>query len=272
VDGQHDIVEPPIRQELTNKWNVGCAYGILNAPDPSFNPTTDKNLHKKYTPQGHGTGKKINKRYLQKYLGLIQDEKAPLFFWPSRLDTIQKGCQLLADILYEMLSRYREQNLQIVFVANGEFQQHFRNIITWHHFENRVSICNFNEKLAREAYAASDFILMPSLFEPCGLPQMIGPIYGALPVANDTGGIHDTVVHMNVTENKGNGFLFNIYDSTGFLWAIEQAMQFYLLPQKTKATQIKRVMTESMETFNHAVTARHYMDLYEKMLQRPLVH
>ncbi|OIN96151.1 MAG: glycogen synthase, partial [Deltaproteobacteria bacterium CG1_02_45_11] len=272
VDNKHDLIEPPIRQELINKWNAGCAYGILNAPDPSFNPATDKELYKKYPPKSHLAGKKTNKLYLQKHLGLIQDGKAPVFFWPSRLDTIQKGCQLLADILYQVVSRYWEQNLQIIFVANGEFQQHFRNIVAWHHFENRVSVCNFNEKLARAAYAASDFVLMPSRFEPCGLPQMIGPIYGALPVAHDTGGIHDTIVHMNVAENKGNGFLFNVHDSNGLLWAIDQAMQFYRLPLKIKEQQIKRVMTESIETFNHAVTARQYIDLYEEMLQRPLVN
>ena len=63
------------------------------------------------------------------------------------------------------------------------------------------------------AYGASDFILMPSRFEPCGLPQMIAPIYGSLPVAFDTGGIHDTIIHLDVDNNTGNGFLFKFFDS-----------------------------------------------------------
>jgi starch synthase len=119
---------------------------------------------------------------------------------------------------------------------------------------------------------APDFVLMPSLFEPCGLPQMIGPIYGSLPVAHDTGGIHDTVVHMDVDRETGNGFLFKTFDPNGLSWAIDQAMGFYDLPQKVKTRQIARVMRESKTAFNHTVTARRYMDLYEKMLERPLIN
>jgi starch synthase len=101
---------------------------------------------------------------------------------------------------------------------------------------------------------------------------MIGPIYGALPVAHDTGGIHDTVVHLDTETNTGNGFLFETYDSDGLFWAINQAMDFYSLPQKVKKKQIERIMAQSADTFNHSVTARHYIDLYEKMLQRPLIN
>jgi starch synthase/alpha-amylase len=100
---------------------------------------------------------------------------------------------------------------------------------------------------------------------------MIAPIYGSLPVAHDTGGIHDTITHMDVDNDRGNGFLFNTFDANGLFWAIEQAMSFFNLPQKIKAKQIKRVMTESQITFTHANTAREYIRLYEKMLQRPLI-
>ncbi len=272
IKGQHDFIQAPLRQELINKYNAGCATGILNAPEPSFNPATDKDLFCRYSPKNHVAGKIKNKHFLQESLGLIRDEKAPLFFWPSRLDTIQKGCQLLAEILYDLVSRYWEQNLEIIFVANGEFHAHFKEIVQFHHLYERVAVCNFDERLARLAYAASDFVLMPSLFEPCGLPQMIGPIYGSLPIANDTGGIHDTVVHMDIDKDVGNGFLFNVYDSTGLFWVIEQAMNFYNFPQKVKAQKIKRIMTESKAAFNHAVTARQYIDLYEKMLKRPIVN
>jgi starch synthase/alpha-amylase len=112
---------------------------------------------------------------------------------------------------------------------------------------------------------------MPSRFEPCGLPQMIAPIYGSLPVAHDTGGIHDTVQHLDMAADKGNGFLFKFFDSSGLFWAIEEAMKFYLRPAQIKAKQIKRIMTESAKTFTHEQTARQYIELYEKMLQRPLV-
>ena len=271
VEGKHFFVEPQIHRELANKVQAECAAGILNAPDPSFNPALDEDLVQKFGPDDHVAGKKKNKRYLQKKLGLIQDDRAPIFFWPSRLDPVQKGCQLLADIFYMVISRYWDQNLQIVFVANGDHQMVFRDIVNHHQFQKRVAICDFSNEMEHLAYGASDFILMPSRFEPCGLPQMIAPIYGTLPVAHDTGGIHDTVTHLNIKENTGNGFLFNTFDASGLFWAIQQAMLFYNLPAKEKKKQIKRIMTESAAGFTHAGTARQYIKLYEKMLQRPLI-
>jgi len=113
---------------------------------------------------------------------------------------------------------------------------------------------------------------MPSSFEPCGLPQMIAPIYGALPVAHDTGGIHDTVTDLDVEQNTGNGFLFKNYDAAGLNWAINQAMAFYNLPPEVKTRQIERIMKKSVAAFTHANTAFEYIKLYEKMLQRPLVN
>jgi len=272
IEDRHDFVERPLKQELTNKFNADCAVGILNAPDPSFNPATDDDLVLEFDPKKHVTGKKKNKRALQKIVGLIEDDQAPLFFWPSRLDTIQKGCRLLAEILYDVVSRYWEQNLEVVFVANGEFQQYFKKIVQFHNLSRRVAICDFDERLARLAYGASDFVMMPSRFEPCGLPQMIGPIYGSLPVAHDTGGIHDTITHMNVPNNTGNGFLFKDFDANVLSWAIDEAIEFYNLPSKIKRIQVERIMTRSAATFNHTVTARQYIDLYEKMLARPLIN
>jgi starch synthase/alpha-amylase len=271
VEGRHSFVKSAIQQELTNKMNAGCATGILNAPDPAFNPAEDKDLKVTYTFKTHVEGKRENKRFLQRNLGLIEDPEAPLFFWPSRLDPVQKGCQLLAEIFYAVISSHWDSNMQIVFVANGEYQGVFRDIVGRHNFQKRVAVCDFNIQLEHLAYGASDFILMPSLFEPCGLPQMIAPIYGSLPVAHDTGGIHDTIEHLDVDNNSGNGFLFKNYDSGGLYWAIEQAMQFYTLPSQTRKRQIERIMQESASTFTHDVTARNYIKLYEKMLQRPLI-
>jgi len=271
VEGHHGFVDDPLRQQLTNKWNSGCAAGILNAPDPTFEPSTDNHLIKRYSCQDHADGKKANKKAVQMSLGLIQDLNAPVFFWPSRLDSVQKGCQLMAEILYSVVSTYWEQHLEIIFVANGEYKVHFENIVRFHGLQNRVAICEFNEKLARVVYGASDFILMPSLFEPCGLPQMIGPIYGALPVAHDTGGIHDTIEHLNVERSTGNGFLFNTFDPHGLFWAIREAMNFFNRPPHERAKQVRRIMEESKKSFSHGVTARKYIDLYEKMLKRPLI-
>ncbi len=272
VEGQHTFVKGYIRHELANKAVSGCAEGILNAPDPSYNTIKDKALAFQYSSKNPIQGKHNNKRFLQETLGLIRDVRAPLFFWPSRLDTVQKGCQLLTEIMYDVISKYWKEKLQIVFVADGEFQRHFKDIVRLHQFSDRVAICDFNERLSRLAYSAADFVLMPSLYEPCGLPQMIGSIYGALPVAHDTGGIHDTVTHMDVDRDTGNGFLFETFDSNGLFWAINEAMRFYKLTRNIKEKQIKRVMIQSSEKFTHDVTARQYIKLYEKMLKRPLIN
>lgn len=271
AQGRHHFVEPQIQGELSSKLSAGCAVGILNAPDPSFDPAKDKNLVKPFGPENHASGKRRNKLALQRAVGLVKDDNAPLFFWPHRLDSIQKGCQLLAEILYAVVSKYWNRNLEIVFVAGGDFRRHFEHIVGFHQLDERVAICDFNEELACLAYGASDFILMPSRFEPCGLPQMIGPIYGALPVAHDTGGIHDTVKQLDADQHTGNGFLFQYYDAGGLFWAIDQAMRFYDLPSALKESEIRRIMLESLAAFNHGVTARQYIDLYEMMLNRPLI-
>lgn len=271
VQGRHDFVDASLRGELAGKHAAGCAVGILNAPDPSYNPNTDAALEVNYGPEDHRKAKARNKHRLQKTVGLEDRPLAPLFFWPHRLDPYQKGCQLLAEILYPVVSRYWPQVLQIVFIANGEYQKNFRDIVAFHDLHGRVAVCDFNDRLSRLAYAAADFVLMPSRFEPCGLPQMIGPIYGALAVAHDTGGIHDTVEDLDVAADTGNGFLFKYYDGAGLAWAIDEAMGFYQRDPAIRESQLRRIMEQSARRFNHAVTAKSYIDLYETMIQRPLV-
>ncbi len=270
-DGHHEFVPPAVRSELAQKLMAGCASGILNAPDPAFNPTTDKLIHCPFGPGNHAEAKRRNKLHLQERLGLIQDPDAPMLFWPSRLDPVQKGCQLLADILYALVNHYAEENLQVVFVATGPYQIWFRGIVNHHGLHDRVAVYSFDEETSHQGYAASDFMLMPSLFEPCGLPQMIGTIYGSLPIVHDTGGLHDTVTILDTEHSTGNGFPFATYDSNGLWWAIEQAMNFYRQPAAHKEAQISRIMREGTARFTHANTAREYINIYERMLERPLV-
>ncbi|MEE9934533.1 MAG: glycogen/starch synthase [Deltaproteobacteria bacterium] len=271
VEGRHPFIEEPLRRELAGKWQAGCATGILNSPDASFNPSTDASLPRRYGASDAAAGKAANKRHLQKRLGLLEEERAPLFFWPSRLDRIQKGSPLMAHILYDVVSRYWHLPLEIVFVANGEFQPYLRQIIRQFHLTARVAVCDFDEDLARLAYAASDFMLMPSAFEPCGLPQMIAPLYGSVPVVRDTGGLHDTIRPLNAAAGTGNGILFETYDPQGLAWAIDQAVSFYALAPAAREKHIARIMTEALASFNHTVTAARYIDLYEKMLNRPFL-
>jgi glycogen synthase len=170
-----------------------------------------------------------------------------------------------------VVDKYWEEGLQIAFIANGAYQQVFRDIVNQHGIHNRVAICNFDEGLSHIGFAASDLLLMPSLFEPCGLPQMISCLYGTLPVVRNTGGLHDSIQHLDLKKETGNGFVFDDYDAGGLLWGMDQAMAFHRLPKTAHASQTKRIMREAEERFNHSVTAQAYIEIYQQMLNRPLV-
>lgn len=272
VDGHHPMVPDSVRGEIRNKHAAGCASGILNAPDDSYNPATDPALVRTYSPDDFAGGKAENKRALQHRLGLELNPAAPVFFWPSRLDPTQKGPQLLTDILQRTIEDYHECGLQIVVVADGHHQQWFHQIIRDCGLGERVAAVGFDEKLSRLAYAGADFMLMPSLFEPCGLAQMVAPIYGTLAVARATGGIADTVRPLDAHASTGNGFLFQDYDPEGLRWAIDRAMEFHGLPWEIREREIRRIMRESKHEFSHDQVARHYIGRYEAMLARPLLN
>ena len=161
--------------------------------------------------------------------------------------------------------------MQIAVVANGPHEIFFRDMIRDYNLWGRVAIVNFDERLSRLGYAGSDFMLMPSLFEPCGLPQMTAPLYGSLPVVHSTGGLYDTIRPMDVEGASGNGFRFDDYNPHGLRWAIDKAMEFYALPDEAKEPQIRRVIQQSKKEFSHEEVARNYIAIYEEMLARPLV-
>ncbi len=271
VEGWHPVVPWSVRQEIRNKYHAGCASGILNAPDASYNPEIDDCLVRNYTHEDFWEGKRANKEALQHELGLEMNPDAPLFFWPSRLDPVQKGPQLVTDILMQTVSDYWDRGLQIAVVANGPHEIHFKDIVRTFNLQKRVAIVDFDERLSRCGYAGSDFMLMPSLFEPCGLPQMTAPMYGSLPVVHATGGLYDTVRPMDIQHATGNGFRFHDYDPNALRWGIDRAMEFHALPFETKEPQIRRVIQESMKEFSHEEVARRYIEIYEQMLARPLV-
>ena len=271
VDGWHSCVPDSIRGEIRNKFNAGCAAGILNAPDSADNPAIDDKIPFKYSPETHREAKRRNKVALQHALGLEENPDAPLFFWPSRLDPVQKGPQLLTDITYRFLAKYAAEGAQLAVIANGPFQQPFWDIREFHGLHRRLGVHDFDGRLSQLGFAASDFTLMPSLFEPCGLPQMQAPIYGSLAVVHNTGGLHDTVEPMDWNVGCGNGFVFDNYDSNGLFWAMDRAMEFYRQSAEIREREISRIMAESLKRFNHGACAKEYINLYEKMLDRPLV-
>ncbi len=269
VNGWHSFIPESIRNEIRSKYYAGCAEGILNAPDAADNPAIDDKIPFKYGPSDHREAKRQNKLALQHALGLEENADRALFFWPSRLDPIQKGPQLLTDITFRFLDKHPDA--QIAVIANGPYQQPFWDIRAFHQIQSRLAVSNFDGRLSQLGFAASDFTLMPSLFEPCGLPQMQAPIYGSLAVAHNTGGLHDTVEALDVENARGNGFLFDTYDSNGLFWAMDQAMDFFHRPQEVREREIARIMTESLARFNHETCAKEYIKLYERMLDRPLV-
>ena len=269
VNGWHSFIPDSIRNEIRNKYNAGCAAGILNAPDSADNPETDAKIPFRYGPANHAEMKRKNKLALQHALGLEEDADKALFFWPSRLDPVQKGPQLLTDITYRFLEKHPDA--QFAIIANGPYQQPFWDIQNFHDIHTRLGVHNFDARLSALGFAASDFTLMPSLFEPCGLPQMQAPIYGSLAIAHNTGGLHDTVEMLDAAASTGNGFVFDNYDSNGLFWAMDQAMDFFHAGAGIREREISRIMTESRRRFNHEACAKEYIKLYEQMLDRPLV-
>jgi starch synthase/alpha-amylase len=270
IDGRHGFVEPTIREELGHKRRQGRAVGILNAPDKEFDPTTDACLFRSYGPEDHAEGKKENKRMLQLALGLQPEPAAPLFYWPSRLDSLQKGSQLLSHLLVDLVNGVPHPSPQVLFVADGDQQPHFKDLVRENRLGDRVAVCDFDEHLSHLAYGAADFVLMPSRFEPCGLPQMIGSIYGALPVVHRTGGLCDTVAQMDPENDAGNGFHFGRHDPGGLWEAVQDALAFFRLPDEVRRPQVARVMKESVARFSWETVVEGYLGLYEGALGRPV--
>jgi glycogen synthase len=271
VNGWHSMVPSSVRTELRNKYEADCAKGILNAPDPSYDPISDTALPVNYSSYDAIEGKRACKAALQKALQLTENPDAPIFIWPSRLDPSQKGPQLLAEILPKLIAAYHREDFQIAIIANGPYQRIFHELVIKFGLHHHVAVVDFDENLSRLSYAGGDFMLMPSLFEPCGLPQMVAPIYGTLPVVHATGCLYDTISHLDPARGTGNGFSFENYDTGGLRWAIDQAMEFFHQPPAIKQANITRIMRESKERFNHEEVAEQYIAMYEEMLARPLV-
>ena len=271
-DTWNHLAAPSLKAELQNKLRAGKLCAVAPAPDPSFNPAIDRALMQPYGPDSHSAGKLFNKLQLQETLNLDMDSAAALCFWPTRMDGNRPGCRLMADTLPVILERYREQHLQVVFIADGDFQEHIRALIGRLHATDRAAVCDFDARLYRLAYGGAEFVLMPLHLDPCALPCKIGQRYGALPIAFDAGAIHDCVAHLEPAANYGAGFLFKNFDANGFLWAIDQAMAFYCQPRELRASQVKRIMTDSLVRFDPGDTARQTIDLYARSLERPLVH
>ena len=266
TDAQCQSGGPLLKAELQHKLQKGNLCAVAPALDPSFNPATDRALPRSYGPDTHFAGKLFNKLHLQETLNLRMDSTAPVCFWPTRLDGSRPGCRLMADTLAGILDRYREQRLQVVFIADGDFQEQIRRMIDRLHARDRAAVADFDARRYRLAYAGADFVLMPLCLDPCALPCRIGQRYGALPIAFNAGAIRDCVAHLDAESNGGTKFLFEHFDAGGFLWAIDQAMAFYHRHSDIRSSQVQRIMTESLVRFDAGESARQSIGLYARVL------
>lgn len=260
VDGQfEEFIPAPVRHAIREKHTQDRSRGILNAPSDLADPTRNPFI-RRYGEQDLMEGKRLNKVELQRRLGLESNREAPLFFWPSRL-YVQKGPELLAAIAEKFV---REQGGQIALIANGarETVRTFRQLALRN--RGRIVHHDFDEPLSELAKAGADFILMPSRYEPCGLPQMEGPRFGTLPVVRLTGGLKDTVTELSDTQ--GNGFTFAEHTPAGLAAAMQRAVEFHRRPAEEREPILQRIMREGFSQFSLANTAQAYMKLYRELL------
>jgi starch synthase len=261
VSGECDEIAPTgVLRALREKHEQGAALGILNAPNDVIDPRKSRWA----TPFGVEDvmeGKQVNKRRFQERMGLLTDPDAPLFLWPNRLYG-QKGVELLFLLLLGPLGK----RIQVAIVANGDAKTEERFGIVSLGSGGRVARQPFSEELSELGKAAADFVLMPSLYEPCGLPQMEGPRFGALPVVRRTGGLKDTVDELTADGEHGNGFVFDEYDVAGLASAVERAVAFRMRPFTERERTIRRVMREGFDKHSLGRTAKEYVGVYERLL------
>ncbi len=235
--------------------------GILNGIDgDEFNPLTDKKIAMNYS-RDNLDGKKVCKEDLRELLKLSKGEKdIPIIGLISRLVS-QKGMDILLPILRD-LSR---MELQLVILGTGD--EYYNKIFAEEskRYKKKFSInLKFDENLARKIYAGSDFFLMPSKYEPCGLGQMIALRYGTIPIVHSTGGLKDTVVNFDLKKLSGNGFCFDEYSSSKLFQTIKRALEVY----KNKKVWTRIVENAMKSDFSWKSSAHKYKNLYLNLINK----
>jgi starch synthase len=236
-------------------------YGILNGVDyQDWDPSRDPHLISRYNPQNL-SGKRECKKDLLKELDLPPSlENSPLLGMVSRLAD-QKGFDLLAEILEELFT------LDIGFVLLGTGEQKYHDLFTQmtRKYPQKAAVrIAYDDPLAHKIEAGSDFFLMPSKYEPCGLNQIYSLKYGTIPIVRATGGLDDTIVDYDPATGKGNGFKFNRYDAQEFLGQIKVAIGFYSQPKHWK----QLVQNAMAEDFSWQRSASSYLQLYQKAMEK----
>lgn len=244
------------------KYRKDDLFGIVNGIDIDlFNPATDSSIYYNYNNRNYITGKKKNKKSLQYQLGLEEKEDTMLVGMVSRL-TFQKGADLVLGAMENLL----KHDIQIAILGTGESKYEYSFKSLEESYKGRfVYYCGYNEELAHNMYAGLDMLMMPSLFEPCGISQLISMRYGTLPFVRETGGLKDTVEPLNEYTMSGTGFSFAPYTVEDFLKVFEYAyVQYYDYPERWKM-MIKNAMKYDV-SFDKS--AREYEDLYRRVLNK----
>lgn len=238
----------------------GDLRGIVNGIDyTDFNPETDKHIVKQYSVEDFRKEKIKNKRALQEELGLNQDDKTMMIGLISRL-TDQKGLDLIAYVMDELC----QDNIQFVVLGTGEdrYENMFRHF-AWKYPGKVSANIYYSEALSHKVYAACDAFLMPSLFEPCGLSQLMSLRYGTIPVVRETGGLKDTVQPYNEYEKTGTGFSFANYNAHEMLNAVRYAEHVYYDKKREWNKLIERAMQAD---FSWEVSANKYQEMYDWLI------
>ena len=236
--------------------------GILNGIDyDAFNPETDPYITNRYNAVNFRKEKIKNKRALQADMGLEQNDKTMLIGIVSRL-TDQKGFDLIAYMMDELC----QDNVQIIVLGTGEerYENMFRHF-AWKYNGKVSAQIYYSEELSHRIYAASDAFLMPSLFEPCGLSQLMSLRYGTVPIVRETGGLKDTVWPYNEFEGTGTGFSFTNYNAHEMLATIRYAEQIYYDKKREWNKIIDRAMAAD---FSWNVSAQKYQEMYDWLIGR----
>mmetsp|Transcript_122983 Transcript_122983/g.353320 ORF Transcript_122983/g.353320 Transcript_122983/m.353320 type:complete len:577 (-) Transcript_122983:101-1831(-) len=202
--------------------------GILNGIDSSWDPRVDGEIAARFGPLDLG-GKAVCKRALQEELGLAVGEETCLLSFVGRL-TAQKGVDLLGAVLEWLMEDHKDglNKVQLVMMGNGE--PCFRDMLRWAETRWRGRVCGyfgFSPHVERRIIAGSDFFLMPSRYEPCGIPQMCAMAYGTPPLVHATGGLRDSVQSWYKDESTATGFHIWPLNADSFKKVIFDALEVY---------------------------------------------
>ncbi len=232
-------------------------FGILNGVDyAEWSPERDRHIAAAYSAEDP-SGKAACKADLQRTMGLPMNPKVPLIGIISRL-AAQKGFDLLSEVEERLLRK----QVQMVVLGSGDaqYQELFTALARRHKKRLAVRIA-FDNTLAHKIEAGSDFFLMPSRYEPCGLNQIYSLRYGTIPVVRATGGLQDTINDFDPTRNAGTGFKFADYTGDALLACIERALHAYRNPKQWQLLTRNAMAAD----FSWARSAQTYAQLYQRL-------